>query len=106
MKVTESQTIAAARPEPNLTDLDAEIDRLKQALRLARECGFADVVEDIRGHVLHEHLPACMTLLCVVDGEARVAVAARYRRLQALTAPVGTAHAHGTRSYGQKLVTA
>jgi hypothetical protein len=71
----------------DLAALDDELGRLQRVLCLAIECGFEDVVEDVRRHILREHLPACMTMLCAVNEEARDAVAARYRRLQALAAP-------------------
>ena len=68
--------------EPDFDGFDANIVETERVLRLARECGFSDLVEMIQKDIAATLLPDITILLASTDGETRAWVAARHKQLQ------------------------
>jgi hypothetical protein len=63
-------------------DLDVEIDRLYLALRLARECGFAGMVEAITVRIREAIIPAVALAAMSAPVRDRKHLARRWRRVR------------------------
>ena len=74
-------TLAPAS-EPEFEAFDANIAEADRVLRLARECGFSDLVEMIQKDIAATLLPDITILLANTDGESRAWVAARHRQVR------------------------
>ena len=65
-----------------LDELDALIAEVGETLKLARECGFGELVDRLCDDVRRNIIPGVTVLLCVSDGRQRKTLANCYRRLQ------------------------
>ena len=74
-------TLAPAS-EPEFEAFDANIAEAGRVLRLARECGFSDLVAMIQKDIAATLLPDITILLANTDGEKRAWVAARHRQVR------------------------
>jgi hypothetical protein len=68
--------------KPDFDEFDATIAEAGRVLRLARECGFSDVVEMIQKDIAATLLPDITILLASTDGERRDWVVARHKQLR------------------------
>jgi hypothetical protein len=67
--------------EPDFDGFDANIAEAERVLKLARECGFSDLVGMIQKDIAATLLPDVTILLASTDGESRAWVAARRKQL-------------------------
>ena len=68
----------------DLTDLDAEIDCVERTLTMCREGGLPGLTAAVEREIARNMLPGIAALAALAEGEERAAVAARYRRLEAV----------------------
>jgi hypothetical protein len=68
--------------ELDFDGFDASIAETDQLLRLARECGFSDLVEMIQKDIAATLLPDISILLASTDGKTRAWVAERHKKLR------------------------
>ena len=68
--------------EPDFDGFDANIAEAERVLKLARECGFSDLVGMIQKDIAATLLPDITILLASTDGESRAWVAARRKQLR------------------------
>jgi len=82
MTAAVDETPSPATIQMALDELDTLIVKAEQTLKMARECGFADLVAVLCDDVRRNIIPGVSVLLCVSDGRQRKALANCYRRLQ------------------------
>jgi hypothetical protein len=63
-----------------LADIDAALDRIGVALRLAAQCGLDDIAAEIEAR-LEDAQRMLLASVCSCDGPSREALASRYRRV-------------------------
>ena len=66
----------------DLADLDAEIDSVVRTLTMCREGGLKRLTTAVEREIARNMLPGIAALAALAEGEERVALAARYRRLE------------------------
>jgi hypothetical protein len=68
----------------DFADLDREIAHAGDVLRLAEECGFAELAAGLRDDLADSMVPNLTILICATDGVDRQAAAERLRRVRGL----------------------
>jgi len=82
MTATADEPPSPATIEMALNELDALITEAGENLKMARECGFAELVAVLCDDVRRNIIPGVTVLLCVSDGRQRKALSKCYRQLQ------------------------
>jgi hypothetical protein len=68
----------------DLADLDAEIDSVERILAMCREGRLTGLTAAVEREIARNMLPGIAALAALAEGEERAALAARYRRLEAV----------------------
>jgi hypothetical protein len=78
---------SSSKPDPEVAALIArlahDIDATIAALKLARECHFANVIEDNRADI-EAVMPDVLAICVAIDGSSSQELVRRYRQLRAL----------------------
>jgi hypothetical protein len=82
MTATADEPPSPATIQTALDELDALITEAEQTLKIARECGFAELVAVLCDDVRRNIIPGVTVLLCISDGRQRKALGKCYRQLQ------------------------